>query len=472
MNFLILACAIGTVFLLGGGISTLLLARRGSINVVEWICLSWLVGVCAISFLLWIGGNFLSGAILQSVVGGLAVASAVLGRRSLARLRPVMRIPKPRGAIEWILFAVLAVEIATIFVISFKHTLGWDGLLVWEIKARYAFLNGGVLPDAYFQGAGRAFSHPDYPLAIPFAQLWIYLWLGEPNQFWAKLIFPIFYAVGASLLALLGNRIIGKRWIGLLLAVLLFFIPQASLSTGSAIVGYADFPLAIFYLATVGYLLASLRPESCESFFPIFATCLACLPWIKNEGAILCLVAGGFAGLLMVAGRLPRRFFVALVPGLLVALSWRLFLRSVQVVSTVDFVPVSKESLMNNFSRLPGIYRVILAEVSTPENWGIFWVVAGVALLFLICRWRYLTERLLILLIVTPLALYSGIYVFSAWNHYMDHVASSIPRLLMQLVPVTLLGIGLAVSELVYGSRRATDPVADSPEPIDSLLVA
>jgi len=460
MNFLGLAAAIVTVLLLGGGTSAVMLARRGSINAAEWVCLSWLFGVCGISFLLWLGGNFFGGAILQSMVGGCALVSAVFGRRTLARLRPAIRIPKPHNLVEWILSAILAVEIATIFIISSKHTLGWDGLLVWEIKARYAFLNGGFLPDAYFQGAGRAFSHPDYPLAIPFTQLWIYLWLGEANQFWAKIIFPMFYAAGAIILALLGTRITGRRWIGLLLSVLLFFVPQASLSTGSAIVGYADFPLAILYLAAVGYLLASLKPENTESAVPICATCLACLPWIKNEGVILCLVAAGAAALLMLVGRLPRRYWIALVPGLAVAICWRVFLRSVQVASTVDFVTINKDSLFGNLNRLPGIYRLILAEVLDVQNWGIFWLPAALAVLFLVYRWRYLTERLLALLIVAPLLLYSCVYIFSAWTRYLDHVASSMPRLLMQLVPVTLLGIGLAVSGLVYGVRQVRDPSA------------
>ncbi len=462
MSFLGLTGAIGTLLFLGGGISALLLARKGSINLLEWICLSWLFGVCAISFLLWVAGNFFSGAMLQSLVGGVALATAVIARRKLVELRPTIRIPRPRNWVEWILSAILAIQVAAIFAIALKLTLGWDGLLVWEIKARYAFLNGGVLPEAYFQAPGRAFSHPDYPLAIPFTQLWIYLWLGEANQFWAKLIFPIFYGVGVVFLALLANRLTGRRWIGLLLAALLFFVPQASLAIGSAIAGYADFPLAIFYLATVGYLLASLKPENLEGTFPIFAACLACLPWIKNEGAILWLVAGGVAGLLMLAGRLPGRYFFALVPGAFVALSWRLFLRSVDVTSTVDFVSINKESLLGNFHRLPSVYRVIFAEVSTIQNWGFFWVAAGIAFLLLIYRWRYLTERLLSLLIAVPLVLYSCVYVFSAWHQYLDHVASSIPRLLMQLVPVALLGIGLAVSELVYGIRQVSGPNTDA----------
>jgi hypothetical protein len=455
MSIFGLVGAIGTLLLLGGGITALLLSRKGTINLLEWFCLAWLFGVCAISFLIWLAGNFCAGALLQSLVGGIAVVFAVLGRRRLFRLHGRITIPKPHGVCEWLLAALLAAQIAIICWVSLKHTLGWDGLLVWEIKARYAFLNGGVLPDAYFQGPGRSFSHPDYPLAIPFTQLWLYVWLGEANQFWAKIIFPIFYSVGALLLALLGARITGRRWVGLLLAVLLFFVPQASFSTGSAIVGYADFPLAVFYLSSVGYLLCALRSEDAGASLPVLAGCLACLPWIKNEGAILWAVVAGVVAVLILAGRIPRRYLLALFPGLVVALAWRIFLWTLSAPSTSDFLSINKETALANFQRLPSIYRVILAEVSTGQDWGIFWAVAALAFLFLIFRWRYLTERLLMVFIALPVALYSFTYVFSSWPHYLDHVASSIPRLLMQLVPVTMLGIGVALVE-VTSSRRPT----------------
>jgi general stress protein CsbA len=454
--------ALGTLLLLGGGLSALLLARKGVINLAEWICLSWLFGVCAISLLLWLGGFLMSGAVLQSFVGAMAIVSAALGRRALARFQPAIRIPKPHGIVEWGLAVFLVAEIATICVVSFKHSLGWDGLLIWELKARYAFLNGGVLPAAYFQGIGRSFSHLDYPLAIPFTQLWLYLWLGEANQFWAKVVFPIFYSVGAVLLALLGQRITGRRWIGLVLAVILFFVPQASLSSGSAVVGYADFPLAIYYLAAVGYLLCALRSEDRGVSAPIFAACLACLPWIKNEGTILWAVLAGSTSVLILTGRIPRRYFFALCPGLLVAAAWRVFLHAVHMASISDFLPINRETMPSNLARLPAIYRVILSEVSSRESWGLFWVAAGLTLLFLAFRWRYLTERLLLVFTVIPIGLYSGIYVLSAWQQYLDHVASSVPRLLMQLVPVTLLGLGIVLAEIAPGARPSRGPAPDT----------
>jgi hypothetical protein len=137
-----------------------------------------------------------------------------------------------------------------------------------------------------------------------------------------------------------------------------------------------------------------------------------------------------------------------------VAASWQLFLHAVHLALVSDFLPINRETFPANLARLPSIYRVIFAEVSTLQSWGVFWGVSALALLFLGFRWRYLTERLLAIFAVIPFALYSGIYILSGWEHYLDHVASSVPRLLMQLVPVLLLGIGVVLAEVASGRKR------------------
>src|SRR5205085_12438685 len=165
----------------------------------------------------------------------------VVGWRVQSRAGASFSFPWPRGAVEWALAITLTLEIVTVFVVTMKHTLGWDGLLNWEIKARYAFLNGGVVPELYYSSVGRAFTHPEYPLAIPLSESWLYLWMGESNQFWVKTIFPLFYATGALLLALFVTRLSGRRWVGLLIAVLLPFVPVIFASFGGVVVGYVDF---------------------------------------------------------------------------------------------------------------------------------------------------------------------------------------------------------------------------------------
>src|SRR5207253_6557992 len=261
---------------------------RGSqrLNVVECACLAWLFGVGIVSLLLWLGGMFASGIVLQCLVTVACLALGILGWRVRQKSGLHFSLPRPTNSIEWVLATLLVIELVIIFFVSLKHTLGWDGLLNWEIKARYAFLNGGVIPGSYYSNPGRAFSHPEYPLAIPFTELWLYLWMAEPHQFWVKTIFPLFYAAGALLLALFVTRLSTKRWPGLIVATLLAFVPFLSASPGGITVGYVDFPMSVFYLAALGYLLCWYR-EDTVSNISMFAGCLALLPWIKSEGLIL-----------------------------------------------------------------------------------------------------------------------------------------------------------------------------------------
>src|SRR5256884_2375669 len=258
MTLLGLSAAYVTILFAGFGITLLMFAKAGRLNLVECSCLSWLLGIGAVSLLVWLCGIFCSGLLLQAVVAIACLALGISGWTIKRKLGSKFTLPLPRNLIEWLLTSLLLVEITVFFYVSFKHTLGWDGLLNWEIKARYAFLNGGVIPGSYYSNPGRAFSHPEYPLAIPFTELWLYLWMGEPNQFWIKTIFPLFYSAGALLVPLLITRLTGKRWLGLLIALLLPFVPFVTASPGGVIVGYADIPLSIYYVTALGYLLCSL----------------------------------------------------------------------------------------------------------------------------------------------------------------------------------------------------------------------
>src|SRR5205807_4867398 len=173
MTVLGLLAAYSTLFAAGFGIA-LLLMRASAINLIELAALSWLLGVGIVSLLLWFGGIFISGLALQLFVTLACVVLGFAGWRLKKTKTIQVSLPRPNNRVEWILASALAIELAIIFFVSLKHTLGWDGLFNWEIKARYAFLNFGVLPQSYYASPGRAFSHPEYPLAIPFTELWLY----------------------------------------------------------------------------------------------------------------------------------------------------------------------------------------------------------------------------------------------------------------------------------------------------------
>jgi hypothetical protein len=217
-----------------------------------------------ISLLIWLVGFCAQGAVLQCLVTAVCFLLVVIGRKQT----PALRFPKRLSFFEFFLAAVLVVEIAIVFYLSFIRTLGWDGLLNWEIKARYAFDNNGVLPPTYLADSSRVFSHQEYPLAVPFTQLWLYFWLGQANQFWAKIVFPMFYASGSILLAALAIRLGARLWLGLVAAICLFFIPQISVSDGGAVIGYIDFPISVFYLASIGLLLCAIE-KGCNALFQV-----------------------------------------------------------------------------------------------------------------------------------------------------------------------------------------------------------
>ncbi len=444
MTVLGLIAALFTIFIAGFGAALLIFSRLERINLIECACLGWLFGGGIVSLLLWVCGIFCSGLLLQAIVTLGCLLFGIVGWRAKRQSKAKFHLPKPADAAEWILGGIIAVQILILIFISFKHTLGWDGLLNWELKARYAFQNGGTIPATYYSSAGRLFSHPEYPLGIPFTELWLYLWMGEPNQFWVKIIFPLFYAVCAPLLAMFVVRLSAKRRAGLLIAALLPFVPAISASQGGIVVGYADIPLSVFYLAAVGYLLLWSRTDD-SRFLIVFAACSALLPWIKSEGIILwgVLVLLGFV-LALVRRRLVQ-LAASIAPGAILIFAWRVYLRVVHLLPHSDFVSPSFTMLRNNVGRLGDIFRILFTGLRETSQWSIFWLMAAVALIYLVSS-RKLERVALAFAIIIPISLYSLTYVFSGWPSYTAHMTSSVPRLLLHVMPAGWLAIGLALS--------------------------
>jgi hypothetical protein len=438
-----LMAAYATLLSLGFGITMLLMRGGQRCNAIECCCLSWFFGVGGVSMLLWLCGNFASSVALQLLITIVCVAIGFAGWKNMRRSTSTFALPGPKNLLEWVLAAVLALEIILVFSVALKTPLGWDGLLDWEIKARYAFLNGNVLPAHYYD-SGRFFSHPDYPPAIPFTELWLYMWMGEANQFWLKTIFATFYAAGALVLALLSARLTGKRWAGLLAAIFLFFVPQLTFGTGSAIAGYVDFPIAVVYLATIGYLLGALASNSAHQF-RIYAACLALLPWLKREGAVLWLIAA-LAGAIVIWKQRRPRLFMALLPGILVVCGWRFYLHALHVPSSPEFVPLSLTTLWANAGRVIPIWRGIIFHMADTQQWSVFWLVAAAGIVCLALRVRSLQSVILLGAALLPIAAYSFVYIFSAWTDYIQHAGASMPRLLMHVVPLLCVGIAISLS--------------------------
>lgn len=452
-SFIATLAALLTIFGAGFGAALLLLRNVKQIAVAELAGLSWLLGAAILSLSLWLIGMLLHGVLLHIAITFIALGLTLAGIAIFRNRKLKVRIPRLRGWLEYALVFFLCLEIGAVLLLTFKHTLGWDGLLIWELKARYAYLNGGALPVSYFSDAPRVFSHPEYPLFLPMLETWIYFWIGDCDQYWVKLIFPLFYAVGIILLAQASAFWSGKRWIGLLVANLFLFIPFLTRAAGGIVLGYADVPLSIVYLAAFYFLSIFVRQHS-SAALSCFIALAAILPWIKREGVVLWFVVTACGAWIIWRRRGIFPALLSFLPGVCVIVGWQVYLKAMHASPAQDFHSIGLASLYANLYRVGPILCTLLSEAATIEHWNLLWLTTLMASLCLIIRGRGQDALMLVICTVTPIALYCGVYLFSAWSDYLHHVGSSLPRLLLHIAPLSMLVIASALAPPSRNSAR------------------
>lgn len=440
----IAACLLAILMMLSAGMGfTAWLWRGGrAIFAAEWLGLGWLFGAGLVSLALALGGLLLPGSILLPIV---AVACLLLGLLGLTRWRQGFAVESGLGGVagweKWLSLLVL-LPIFYMSYAAFRDALLWDGLVVWELKARHAFLAGGSLPAAYFTDATRARFHPSYPLYLPFTELWTYLWMGDCDQTVMKVIFPLFYAASVLLLWSGVLRLTGKAWAATATSVLPIFIPLMADHGLGLVEGYADFLLATVYLAGLVALLA-WRSQGLESGWRVAVACAALLPWVKQDGLLL--LASLIAVAVLVHGWAGwRRTLLFALPGMVVVLGWKLAMRAVHAVDESVFQPVTAQTISHNLPRLGPIVSAMGYQLSQIKNWSLLWYAVPVALVCLVWRQRQ-TGWWLLAALLGPLALDMVPYLFTKLN-LAFHILTSFDRLALQISLVAVLSLGLALT--------------------------
>ncbi len=442
MNALLLLVGVLTILSAGFGVTMLLPADEDA-DAAEVFALSWILGTAFVSSALALIGIFARGISLQITM---TVACIFLGATGLRRLRNRPRRAAPRAlTADWILRFFIAVSIVVVAVICLRSAFVWDGILIWEAKARIAFLNHGALPASYFSDGSRTWSHLDYPLLLPLTEAWIYSWLGDCDQTWIKLVSPFFYAAALAFLHTGMMRSIRSARAGSILALSFFFLPYSCFGDWGLPQGYADFPLAVAYLGAAIYLNEFLQKNSTASASR-FALLSGILPWIKGEGIILWFSLLFIAALTM-RRRLLNCCWIAL-PGLLVWLGWKVALHRLHVVTDPTFMPVTFTTLLHNVHRIPEIGLRLGAHLINWKQWSLLWCgFAAVGILFLIEKHSPHRRTLVTYFAAVgiPMFIDAGIFLFSGWptpDQYLRHLATALPRLLFQLAPLAMLTVG------------------------------
>ncbi len=451
MEVVLFALALALLISAGGGVTLLMLPRGRRVSALEVASLSILFGAGVISLVQFLCGYFIEGWALRSLVMLIALILGVAMWRARGRIEIVWRLM--RGWQDWLVGGLLLLQLIVMVWASLRLALTYDGLFIWDSKARLIYQAGGMMPIAYFRDWPSTFIHPlhpNYPLLFPFIKSWFYGWIGNSDQTVGKFIPLLFYLAMIGLLASAGARLGGSRRRGMLVALLLSLMPWMILRVAG---GEADLPLAAFYLGAVIYLLEYW--ETGETRLLILSGALgAMMPWVKEDGMILwaCLVAVAFLG--TVRTRQWRALMLMVLPGALFVGFWRIFLYLIQAEVYQVFYPVTWATLRNNIDRVPWIARLIVQEMMNWRHWSLLWLLplAGLVQVF-DGRSRRVTVAWLAL-IFAPVALYGSVYIFSRWEPFNQHLELSLARLLLHVAPIVLLGVALLF-------RRAPEPILD-----------
>jgi hypothetical protein len=451
MDFLHITIAALTLMTAGFGVRLLILPYRRN-NGTEMFASSVLLGSTFVSGSLFLLGFLISGAPLRWSVTLLCLAVGTIGVCRTAL--PTLRAFWPVTNSEKCFLTISIVQIVALVWLNAQRVLGWDGLFNFEAKARLIFQNGGSVPMDWFSDPSRTWMMQGYPLMLPLTESWLYLWLGREDQQLVKLLFPLFFAAALCLLNS-SSRLLGAgSWRSLAAPMLLFTVPLVFIGDGSASSGYADFPLAVFYLAAVISLLDFWQSGDAAAL-RLAGMFAACGCWLKQEGAILWICLMVIAAIALVRKQAARNDWLALsraaIPGFLFIVCWQLFLRMASLPDIRQFSAINPESLLTGSGRAPIVAWAVLAELVNWRLWGALWLLVAVTIGLLIWRRELKNRFVLPLAILLPFTLYSSVYLFSLWPLFVIHLESSFPRLLihLSLVAVLLVGTQLRLSPIV-----------------------
>ncbi len=425
--------SLAVLFMLGDAVAKM--AGRGlRLLWYERCALAWLLGTGA-STVAW----FLLTPLYQWIspiwiVTGIAVALVFIASRRSGRIGAgAVGFTFSSGEIA--LTLVLLLQFAVLGLAAMWTTLGWDGLFNFELKARLAFEHApaGQLPGAYFADASRSWSHPRYPLLVPFTEFWIYSWLGRIDQSAVKIVFPLFYVSLAALVCGAVRRIANLRS-ALVTAIALGCMPALTLLPGAAS-GYADVPLAASVAGAACFTYLALRTRDLRSV-NIAAGLLAVAVWTKGEGVILAGAIGLSA--LCAAGTIGRRRLCALLWVPAVALvPWQVALELNGAQPAGDFRALTFSGMGSVVDTLILVWPLVVKELIRPGHWGLVWpCFFASALLMVAARRSTRADWFLVAAVLIPLNVYACMYVFSAWPDVSEHVGFSLSRLLVPLAPV------------------------------------
>ena len=439
----------------------ILFDRQGALTSYEKIGLSYLFGISAISlefFLLWVFGIKLT-LLFVLLPWVFLIMLNVLTRSFRTVFSPDKRGNGTRGGplsvFEKLMFSLLAFEVFYTFFRSMMRPVeAYDSVAIWSLKGKILYLTK-TLPGEFFNMLSTTFHgvHPDYPLLVPFSEVWFYTLLNNFNDYLVKIIFPLNFIAFLLVFYSVLKRVTHKRNLALFFTFILASIKQFN---DYATIGVSDLQMAIYAFLVFGFLFIWAREKNTVYLLISILSCVFTF-FTKNEGSIVLLIMVG-----MLLAFCVRPFFgkklspnsVVILLGIFILatslLGWSVFKTGMHlendVINTETFRSIR---LVTMSKRLVPIAYEYQKHIFGFKKWNLIWI-AFLCAIFVksekISLGRY---KLILFPTLAILAGYTAIYLITpqgiGW-----HLAASASRLLIHVLPLAVFFIALKTNDIYY----------------------
>jgi 4-amino-4-deoxy-L-arabinose transferase-like glycosyltransferase len=259
-----------------------------------------------------------------------------------------------------------------------RSQVGWDGLFVWGIKARYFFSFGGV-PEAFFADPSREWSHLDYPFLVPLSEALLYRAAGRADERLALLL-----AAAFVLCLLLLIHDLARAWRGpelaLVACLVLLTVPATWILAGQ---GLADLPLAAFLLGGGGLASRWFEDRGRVRDLLLAGLLLTLAVWVKREGLVVWASAAAAVALWSLRASLRRRRLVwapalAYVAPAVVLVPWLVEVSRHHLVDR-SYARFGIAWITHHADRVPAVMQALETELATFASWGLLWLLVSAA---------------------------------------------------------------------------------------------
>jgi hypothetical protein len=435
--------ALTTIML--GNIIVDVIDKKKALNWAENIAISFLIGQGALTLLLFFS-LFIplpKRILIISVIitAGFMVKLILSGKKLFAKrvnlFNPLTKYPRIFNLKSVVIILILAgilFKLSYVFVEACsKPEYSWDASNNWTLCAKNLYFIDQQKPD---QMLSVLKSSGNYPKLIPNMHFWFFSWMGQANDPWSKIIFPL---TMLSFMIFFYESL--KIYIGRIWALIFsYFLLSSPFFLYHATIGYADFVIAVYFCLGAICFYRWIREKN-DVFFWLFTISTALTAWIKLEGKTFYGLGLIILGIyLWMSYRGPLRAKISklaqyLAAYLLIAFPWQAF--------TAMNHMSSREILAFNLSYFFEVHMRAYQMLFMQGTWGLLWI----GILAAICYYgrRLLAAGNIYLSLVLLLFYLRVLFVYLFTLNSYGWFEITFNRLWLSIYPLAIFSVALIV---------------------------